>query len=336
MATLYRKLPSIPIPTSLPNASLTYNFKDVTISGKSTMETRFSNIESVFPGYKQYINKAQDQTTTVQLLTSLITTFKSDNITYYDTVINSTILYKINFIHVGVSPIDLSQTYSWCVMLDLVSSSSDTLLIIIPIKYVVASSSISDADLKKNEIADFSKLIYNCNNPTMKQININTFMLPINFTTFYKNYTTNTTTNRVIILNSTINTYFYDIVKKSRTNFQSMYINDMFKSSIYDSASNNIEKTIYICPKVPIIQVDVLKNDIYIDCYKVGESDKVVGGIKNPSISNINAKKGDSDTSVALFGLILAFVILYLLYKLIKMITCKTNISSTTSSTNGA
>lgn len=324
MATLYKQLSATPIPTPLPNAILTYNFDNVTISGKSTDPLRYKNIDLSFPEYSTYINtKTNSLTINNQLLSTLTTIPTSTNITYYDTIIKSTKTYKINYIHVGASPININNPYCWCIMLDLSSTTSDTLIIIIPITINLSPSSLSESDLLQKENSDFGNLIYNCNNFTTKQFNINTFVLSTNFTTFYN--TANTATNRVIILNSSISTYFYDIVNRSRTNFTTLYITNLFKSStIYIGTLKTITQTIYWCPKIPLKQTAILKNDIYIDCYKVGESDKIVGGITNPLKSVLSIKKDNSDTSLAFFGLLLAFILLYILYRMIKMITCKT------------
>lgn len=322
MGTLYDPLPSNQI--SNPNASLTYNFNKVTIGGKDTSSKRFTNIESCFPGYTSYINS--NLTGNDQILTSLQLIPASNNITYYDTIINSTKQYKINFIHVGLSPINLKQTYGWCIILDLISTALDVLIVIIPIKYVGISTNTTDAVLSKNENIDFNTLLYNCNYSTSNQININKLMLPNNYSTIYDKSTSSSSKNRAIILNSSISTSFYDVINSSRTTFNTKYIKDAYKNSeIYRTQSGKVtmgsfkQNQVYLCTKLPTQTSDILQNDIYIDCYKVGESDKVSGGIKNPLNSVSKNRKGNSDTQIALFSIIISFVMLYVFYKFYKL-----------------
>jgi len=317
MGTLYDPLPSNQI--SNPNAALTYNFNKVTIGGKDTSSKRFTNIESCFPGYTSYINA--NLTGNDNILSSLQLIPASNNITYYDTIINSTKQYKINFIHVGLSPINLKQTYGWCVILDLLSTASEVLIVIIPIKYVGLSSKTTNAVLEKNENADFNTLLYNCNYSTSNQININKLMLPTNYSTIYDKTSNNK--NRAIIFNGSISTSFYDVINSSRTTFNPKYIKDIYKKSeIYITQPGKVtmgsfqQTQVYLCTKLPTQTSDILQNDIYIDCYKVGESDKVSGGIKNPLNSVSKNRKGNEQTQIALFSIIIAFVMLYGFYKL--------------------
>ena len=320
MAILYNKISStIPASNTLPNAALTYNFNNVTLSGVDTTDQRYANIDLSFPGYSAFIKASQNS----QLLKTIKTTPTSNNITYYDTIVNSTKQYKIKYIHVGISPLSLNQIYSWCVMLDLVSTALETLIIIIPLNYVSLISTVSDAEIIKNENPDFSKLLYNCNNSANNAIDINKFIVPRNYTTIYK--TANSANNRAIILNGSITTYFYDIINSSKVTLKAKYINNIYlESTIYRSQTNVQLKSIstaliYLCVKLPIKTNDILKNDIYIDCYKVGESSTIVGGIKNPLSSVSNSSKANEQTQIALFGIILAFLIIYGFYKLYQM-----------------
>ena len=43
-------------------------------------------------------------------------------------------------------------------------------------------------EIKTNDIPDFSTLMYNCNNVAIKQLDINTFILPTNYNTFYNTF----------------------------------------------------------------------------------------------------------------------------------------------------
>ena len=317
--TLYDKLSSTTIPN--PNAALTYNFNKVMLSGLDTSEQRYVNIDLSFPGYSANIKNIADNS---QLLKTLKTISSSNNITYYDTIINSTKQYKINYIHVGISPINLNKIYSWCVMLDLTTNTSESLIVIIPITYVPLLSTITDSVLIQNEKPDFSKLVYNCNYSTNNAIDINTFMLSSNYYTIYDQSTTSK--NRVIIFNSSISTYFYDVINSSKTTLNPKYIKNIYlNSSVYNTILGTIIKlgTIpqsqtYLCTKLPIRTNDILKNDIYIDCYKVGESDKVIGGITNPSSVSKN-RKGNAETQIALFSIIIAFVLMYGFIKLYQL-----------------
>jgi hypothetical protein len=325
MATLYNKLSSTITNINLPNASMGYNFNGVTMSGKDTTDQRYTSIEASFPGYTKYIKTPPAGLVgNNQLLISLKTLSLSTNITYYDNVINSTQLYKINFIHVGLSPINLNKTYCWCIMLDLKTTSLDTLIIIIPITYVVPITASGSNQLVLNEQPEFSKLLYNCNYSTNNQIDITKFILPTIFTTFYNTNPNTSITNRVIILNSSINTSFYDVVKLSLTTLNPMYINSKFLSSTIYNPPTLIktisQNPIYLCSKLPIKQADVLQNDIYIDCYKVGDTDKVLQDIKNPLRSVSKNKRGNQQKQLALFGLLLSCIIIYLFFKFAKYV----------------
>jgi hypothetical protein len=322
MGTLYDPLPSNQI--SNPNAVLTFNFNKVTIGGKDTSAKRVSNINSCFPGYDIYINSKLNVND--YALSSLQLISASNNITYYDTIINSTKQYKINFIHVVLSPINLKQTYCWCIMLDLISTALDVLIIIIPIKYLPLSTTDTIDKLAKNENSHFNTLLYNCNYSTSNQININKLMLPNNYSTIYNNSTSSTSKNRAIILNGSISTSFYDVINSSRTTFTTKYANVNYTNSeIYRTQSGIVtmgsfqQNQTYLCTKLPTQTSDILQNDIYIDCYKVGESDKISGGIKNPLNSASKNRKGNADTQIALFSIILSFTLLYAVWKLYKV-----------------
>jgi hypothetical protein len=323
--TLYDKLSSTTIPN--PNATLTYNFNKVMFAGLNTTDARSANIDVSFPGYSNFIKNNSNNN---QLLMTLKTIPSSNNITYYDTIINSTKLYKINYIHVGISPLNLNNIYSWCVMLDLSTTALDTLIIIIPIKYVPLLPTIAESVVKQKENPDFSKLIYNCNYSTNNEININSFILPNNYITTYNSASSNSSspTSRVIILNGSINTYFYDIINSSRTTLNPKYINNIYlNSTVYNPNSAIIKNiplsNIYLCTKLPIKTNDILKNDIYIDCYKVGESTNVIGGITNPSSVSRNRTR-NQETQIALFSIIIAFVMLYGFFKLYQMFNTPT------------
>ena len=319
MAILYDKFLSDPI--SNPAATLTYNFNKVILSGLDTSTQRYANIDLSFPGYAAIINNMIINDN--QILKTLKTTSSSNNITYYDNVINSTKQYKINYIHVGISPINLSQIYSWCVMLDLTTNTSESLIVIIPITYL---SAIDDSVLIQNEKPDFSKLVYNCNYSTNNAIDINTFMLSSSYYTIYDRSTDLTSKNRVIIFNSSISTYFYDVINSSKTTLIPRYIDNKYlNSTIYNTITGPItqlrtipQSNTYLCLKLPIRSNDILQNDIYIDCYKVGESTSVVGGITNPSSVSKN-KKGNSEVQLALFSIIIAFVMMYGVVKLYQL-----------------
>lgn len=318
MAILYNKISSTPIPNQ--NAALTYNFNKVILSGLDTSPQRYINIDLSFPGYSAFINSVTNSASNSQLLKTLKTISSSNNITYYDAFINATKQYKINYIHVGISPIDLKQIYSWCVMLDLTTTTSESLIVIIPINYL-SLSTVSDSVLIQNEKPDFSKLVYNCNYSTNNAIDINTFMLPNTYHTIYDQATASK--NRVIIFNKSISTYFYDVINSSKITLNPLYINNIFlSSSVYIATLATLatipSTQIYVCSKLPIRTNDILQNDIYIDCYKVGESDKVVGGITNPSSVSKN-RKGNSEVQLALFSIIIAFVLMYGVFKLYQL-----------------
>jgi hypothetical protein len=292
------------------NSSLSYNFNNITSFNRTT--SNYTTIDSIFTGYSTDMNTQPAfalKTISTQSLNSI------NNISYYQIDINSTIYYKLQYIHVGISPIKLYENgdkYGWCVMLDLLSSSLEKLLIIIPINY---DSSL----IYKNELYDFSALIYNFEPTTviLKPININKF---IKSSTFEIG---GSSTNRLIILRDAINTNFFNKFSTNTNTKFTNYTNNKFQiKKIY--ISTNDYTALNISQKPPSLIQNLLPNDIYIDCQPVNTTDKTMTDTKNEN----------SDTSIAVFGLILSFIILYALYKLIKMITSKSKISSPSTNVN--
>jgi hypothetical protein len=312
-AKLYKKPNSTNILNS--TASLSYNFNNINSFSNTTNVNRFVTINNIFEGYTDYIN-GTNVPITLKTLAVQSTNTINNNVSYYESSINSIIYYRLQYIHVGISPIKLNRgddKYAWCIMLDLISSLSDKLLIIIPIFYNTTVTSTT-------EINDFSILIYNCNTTLdLKPFNINNF---IKSNTFEIG---GVSSSKFIILGGVINTKFFNTTTTPATLFTYDYTNINYKNTIYNSYAN-YSNTLSISQKTPSLIQNILPNDIYIDCQAVNTTDK---SITNIPITQQNTTNENSDTSVAVFGFILAFIILYALYRLIKMITCKSKFVAT-------
>jgi hypothetical protein len=257
------------------NASLIYNFDNVS---KVPADNDLSTVKQMFDGYVKTISKSF-QINSTQL--------SAHQISYYDNLTNSTILYSVEYLHVCPTPVTTSTTDRYdisdclCIILQCRSTdvNSNTLLIIIPlspIKYTQGKDKkgnvISSLSVKPE--TNINNLTLNIKNNTNLNFDINAFIPSSNFNTYISGNNKFIYTTEIKYDYQNLESTFNSLVPELTTKTTPIYENFFLSSS------------------APSKQNILVKNDIYIDCYKVGESSKIKGGIINP-LTDKQANKED-------------------------------------------
>lgn len=275
------KMYTIPTNGSSSNASFTYNFDNVS-TVRVDDSNALSNITGIFSEYK-----------IPEYYASFNITAPSQNgstphqISYYDNITNSTILYSIEYLHVCPIPVTTSTTivdisYGLCIILECKSTdpNKNTLLIIIPlspIKYI-------DSKDKKGRVTSTLTV--------QPETNIN------NLTRNIKDNNNNLTFDINAFIPSTkFNIYSAGnnkIIYTTEIKYDYKNLEGLFNTLVpdYTKEISPINAISYISSSAPSKQNILVQNDIYIDCYKVGESSKIKGGMPNP-LTDKQASKED-------------------------------------------
>jgi hypothetical protein len=285
------------------NIQLKYNFDNVSINNpiKSNLLTNepLKNIKSIFTSYNtDFSSNALYSSFYIN------SSINEQQISYSDNITNSPIKYAIQYLHVGISPIQMSENNMFALILDCIDSNKNILLIIIPIKI----------DPNITEIGDVTTLV-NRIKGSDGAFSINNFIPPSSFITYNDNV------NRVIIFNNS------NILIKTPPNFMSKLTFAIMKGTLTPSAAFSLPPS-YKSLTIPEKSTIIAQNDIYIDCYKVGESDKIDGGINTDSqtmnkdkLKSLKKQKKDSTTALyifmSIFGVVIVFIILYYAFKYI-------------------
>ena len=283
------------------NIQLKYNFDNVSINtpvtSTSLTNEPLKNITSVFTSYN-----TDYSTTALYSSFNINSSISEQQISYSDNITNSPIKYTIQYLHVGISPIQMSDTNMFALILDCIDSNKNILLIIIPIK----------VDTTITEIGDVTTLV-NRINGSDGAFSINNFIPRSSFITYNDNV------NRVIIFNNS------NILIKTLPTFMTTLTSAIKGGTLTPNASFSLPSS-YKSLTIPEKTTILAQNDIYIDCYKVGESDKIDGGMNvDPQTMNKNKlkslkeQKKDSTTAlyifIGIFGVIIFFVIFYYVFK---------------------
>jgi hypothetical protein len=277
---------------SIQNIQLIYNFDNVSINApmlslilpnEELTNDPLTNIKSVFPLF----NISDDYTTDNGVYNSFPINTRSDEqqISYSDNTTNGIIKYTIRYLHVGISPIEFGERFS--IILEFTDSTGSILLIIFPLTLSTEESFIEEPWLKT--------MLENIDATTQTAFDIKKIIRPSQFNT-YTTINTNTSNNNRVILFNNNSSIAYKTVPLFMTNI-----------------SNNILTTTITFDLPPIIKSisnpqykpGLLQNDIYIDCYKVGESDKIDGGIVNDAQSTIKNKSVSEQNKQNMIGLYL-------------------------------
>ena len=288
------------------NASLTYNFDNV-IKGPSDNTTTLSAVKTLFSEYDENINHVSFTITAPSNLGSM-----PHQLSYYDNVKNLSIDYTINMLHVCPSPVHTTKPTKYksalSIILECTSNDSEKniLLIIIPLSFI---DYIEDTNKKSKT---FGQKILS----TTPETNINNLTLIVNSFTQTDSNLKNSYRNLSFDINAFIpsaqfNVYIVGNNKFIYTNpiqYDYMEIGSMFNDIIIpDFTSTTVYSINYKSATAPSKQNFLVQNDIYIDCYKVGESSKIDGGIINtdkpPKKNNKDKKKNEAITAVTgLYG----------------------------------
>jgi hypothetical protein len=283
------------------NIQLKYNFDNVSINSpiQSTLLTNepLKNIKSIFTSYN-----TDYSTTALYSSFNINSSISEQQISYSDNITNSPIKYTIQYLHVGISPIQMSETNAFALILDCIDSNKNILLIIIPIK----------VDTTITEIEDVTTLIKRINGSD-GAFSINNFIPRSSFITYNDNV------NRVIIFNNS------NILIKTPPTFMTTITTAIKGGTLTPSPAFSLPSS-YKSLTIPEKTTILAQNDIYIDCYKVGESDKIDGGINtDPQTMNKNKlkslkeQKRDSTTALyifmGIFGVAIFFIIFYYSFK---------------------
>jgi len=302
------------------NSQLIYNFDTISITSPVatilTTASELNNIRTVFPLF------TTNYASTTHYSFTINSQLGNQHVSYSDNITPSPIQYTIKYIHIGISPIQIIS-YKYSLIIECTDSTSKILLIIIPLKL----------DLDNTENSELTNIITYITNvvssiTTQPQIDINKIM-PFNT---YNTYSTGT--NRVIYFTEPLSykTGLTFINTITALELATTLINI---PAIYTSLSNPQKKII------------MAQNDIYIDCYRVGEKSNITGGIINVDTQTNKIKKTLSIVTatnmtyfyilVSLFSaVILIYVITYFFKSILKNADGSTQTTSGSTSTSSS
>ena len=255
---------------------LNYNFDNISIRPPTEItlinDQKLEHILTLFESFNVNYSSA------IYYSFSIDTQTGEKQISYSDNITNSPIKYTIQYIHVGISPIKFDTTTANpdnCALIydcfDFINNG--ILLIIIPIQKITSTA---------KETQNVKNLLARISNTDNNNLDINSFMPNSTFNTYSNG------SNKVIIFN-----------KESSIKYSSAgFLNTIKEANLVSShvSSNNDALPLlsaYTSFTIPKKEIIVSQNDIYIDCYKVGESDKIDGGI------NIDTQTKDKKKSRA-------------------------------------
>jgi hypothetical protein len=274
---------------------LIYNFENISVRAPVVNGEEVSNIITLFELFEPPDNMDAYNSFPID------TQSGEQQISYSDNITNSPIKYTIKYLHVGISPINFNTGNDKCALIyDCEDSLKNILLIIIPIEKII--SNVIEAPNVTN--------LLNRINGTTNTINldINKLMPNATFNTYANE------NNKVIVFNNTSSI-------KYKT---SSFLDDIKNANLTNTSVDASPLSAYVSMTIPQKQTIVAQNDIYIDCYKVGESDKIVGGINIDSQTagqdkgrRRDAKKQKQETTIALYiflGIFGGIVFIYLFY----------------------
>ena len=301
------------------NIQLIYNFDSISITPPVatilTSASVLNNIRTVFPLF------TTDYTSTTHYSFTINSQLGNQHVSYSDNLTPSPIQYTIKYLHIGISPI-LINTYIYSLIIECTDSNSKILLIIIPLKL--------DTDKENSELTPIITYIANVISNINLQpiIDINKIIPPLNYNTY------STGTNRVIYFTEPLS---YKISPTFMTTITTVILD---KSLINISAY-------YTSLTIPQKKIIMAQNDIYIDCYKVGEKSNITGGIINVDTQTNKIKKTLSIVTatnmtyfyilVSLFSaVILIYVISYFFKSILKNADGSTQTTSGSTSTSSS
>jgi len=300
---------SLPSLGTTQNIQLLYNFDNLSfntpvINTSLTTSTQLSNIRSLFPSFTtNYIG-------TVYNSFPINTQDNTQQISYTDTNTNSPIQYTIKFLHVGISPIQFNTTDksdTFALTIDCVNSSGNILLIIIPL-----TVSADTAFQGNFQITSLFQNIKSVN--TAAPVDLNKIIPLFTFNKY------DIDSNRVILFNNSSIAYNNTI----EPDFMNL-ISDAIRSqdTLLKTSTVSNDYSMYTSLASPQKKNILTQNDIYIDCYKVGESSAIDGGIINPDpqTNKIKSRRTNRDArfmiAIYILGALVGVGILWYILKYI-------------------
>lgn len=285
------------------NIQLLYNFDNISINKPVTKsvltDNQFSNILTVFPSFK---------TTYAGILYNsfpINSQQSNQHISYSDNITPIPIQYAIKYLHMGVSPIQLTGS-NFALILDCVNSNGNILLIIIPL--LENTDNFEDSQITPIiDNIDAASII--TSTYSAKSIDINKLIPATTFNTY-------STGNHKVILFTKYFTYLNSASLPGPTFMTDIKNNNI---STVPTTPNSLPST-YTSLSIPTKKTIVAQNDIYIDCYKVGESANIVGGVINTD-AQTNKKKAkrsivNAKSLTAFYILVSIVVAIILIYGL--------------------
>jgi hypothetical protein len=207
---------------------------------------------------------------------------------------------------VGISPIQISTSEPHSLIIDCVNSTGNILLIIIPL---LANTSINDIfeDSRITPIIDNIDSFFNSpSSYRASSIDINKLIPATTFNTY-------STGSHKVILFTTSFTYLNSISSPGPTFMTEIKNNNILT---IPTTPNSLPST-YKSLSIPTKKTIVAQNDIYIDCYKVGENANILGGVINTDPqTNKKAKRSIVNAQNAtafyiLFSIVIVFMLIY-------------------------
>lgn len=275
-----------PLPAIGPsqNIQLIYNFDNISInkpepSTDLTATNVLSNIVALFPSFDTI-----DYDGAIYNSFAINTQSTNQQVSYSDNITLSPMQYTIKYVHVGVSPIQFDTTSTFAIIIDCIDSTGNILLIIIPLKVSTATAYIENTQI--------TALLQNIDDTTqVAPFDIGQFIQPALFNTYTSG------TNRVILFNDSSISY--------NTIPTFMNIAGTIQIELLSTLPNTT-KSLSIPQKKNIL----VQNDIYIDCYKVGETNNINGGVINTDPQTIATKRKSYNTkrNMIIFYILISLV----------------------------
>ena len=242
------------------NIQLIYNFDNISINipePSTTVSSTniLSNIRALFPSFK-----ITYKLTPIYNSFAINTQPNNQQVSYSDNITPSPIQYTIKYLHVGISPIEfkplvITNNNTFAIILDCIDSTGNILLIIIPLIY--------SKDLNYEDPQITSLLTNTYITSTQAAVDINQIIPSSIFNTFSSG------NNRVILFNDS--SFAYKTITFMNT-IITKKIERMIQTSL-PTANSSLS--------IPQKKTILAQNDIYIDCYKVGESNNIDNGVIN-------------------------------------------------------
>ena len=281
--------------------NLIYNFQNISV--RAPTKGDISQISSLFNLFEIDPTLILDTYYTF----TIDTQSGEQQISYSDNITNSPIKYTIKYLYVGISPINFNTGDDKCALIYVCEDSlSNILLIIIPIEKIISIEKNASTVIEAPNVTNLLNRIVGTSDTT--NLDLNKLIPNSTFNTYISE------NKRAIIFNKTSSIKY----KKSR------FLNDIKRANLTTATVSGPEISAYGSLTTPQQQTIIAQNDIYIDCYKVGESDKIVGGINIDSQTagqdkgrGRAAKKQKKQTTMALYIFLSVFggiVFIYLFY----------------------